>query len=110
MQFFEEQHGEPSNRFKSSSWPSSDCLPTMNMRTGEHLRAGQMPLTLAAKGEASTHSSFKLHEFTRRKRVCPYYCDNKYPNGVKGGGGVGVFIIVVVGGGLFNFQAAAASY
>lgn len=40
----------------------------MNMRTGESLCTGQMPLTLAAKGEASIHSSFKLHEFTRRKK------------------------------------------
>lgn len=40
----------------------------MNMRTGEYLCVGQMPLTLAAKGEASTYSSFKLHEFTRRKK------------------------------------------
>lgn len=57
MEFFEEQRGESSNRFKPSSCPSSAWLPTLSMRAGEYLRAGQIPLTLAAKGEDSPHTA-----------------------------------------------------
>lgn len=75
MQFFKKQQKEPAKRFKVSAWPSShSCL----QGPGEHLCAGQMPLTLTATGEAPAQSSFELCEFIRRKKTCPYFCENKY--------------------------------